>query len=323
MIQPLELRDVHQGFTKQADENLLDRFRELSITDRPMSGIPDPQQAAVIAGLMDVIDTEDVNSVLPRLADFTKCFRLTHDYVVSHGRCGRRQPPNLRPFPWKRKKRWNHMADIDSLFNQFLNHPDVVEQPGANREAKAWNINLNGDVPLWERPILQTHDYHNLADGSVRFQTVKFTDAIWPIRRPDSGKPDGWQWGLKGMQPVLYRLTELRDADGDEWVIFVEGEKNVDRLCALGFVATTNPMGSESWRAIYAKEFRGRKVAIIPNNDDAGIGHRDTVANGIYKEAKAVKTLEPLPGVGPKGDVSDWLDDGHTVDDLKHLLAAT
>ena len=257
------------------------------------------------------------------------------------------------------------MADLNSLFNQFMNHADVVEQPGANGEAKGycpwhadkrpggkpslhinvkkhivkcfsgscgmgghvelaktWNINLNDDVPLWERPVLRTHDYHN-PDGSLRFQTVKFTDTTWSSRRPDSIRPDGWQWGMKGMQPVLNRLPELRIADLDEWVFFVEGEKDVDRLRALGFVATTNAMGAKSWRSIYAKEFKGRKVAIIPDNDESGLGHRNKVASELHGTAKAVKAFEPLPGVPHKGDVSDWLDDGHTVDDLKHLLAAT
>ena len=95
MNQPLNLSDVHQGFVKQADEHLLDRLRDLSVTDRPMSGLPDPQQAAVIASLMDVIDTDDVDSILPHLADFTKCFRLAHDYVVNHGALW--IPPAVQP----------------------------------------------------------------------------------------------------------------------------------------------------------------------------------------------------------------------------------
>jgi hypothetical protein len=365
MNQPLQLSDVRQGFAKRADQDLLDQLRELSVTDRPMSGIPDPQQAAVIAGFMELFEPDN-NAIFPHLGDFTKCFRLAHDYVLAHGRCGQRLPTRPWPFCTERRIRWNHMADLTSLFNQFLQHPDVVEQPGHNGEAKAWcpwhadrrdggkpslginvqkhivhcfsgscgmggyvelakawNINLNGDAPPWERPILRTHDYFNPADGSVRFQTVKFTDATWSIRRPDSGKPDGWQWGLKGLTPILYRLAELRGADHDEWVIFVEGEKDVERLIALGFVATTNPMGAKPWRTTYAKEFRDRKVAIIPDNDKSGLGHRNKVASEIYGIAKIVKIFEPLPGVPEKGDVSDWLDDGHAADDLNTLIAQT
>ena len=85
MTQKLELSDVHQGFVKQADENLLDRLRELSVIDRPMSGLPDPQQAAVVAGLMELSDTDDFDTILPVIKDFIKCFRLAHDYVVTHG----------------------------------------------------------------------------------------------------------------------------------------------------------------------------------------------------------------------------------------------
>jgi hypothetical protein len=84
MNQPLQLSDVRQGFAKRADQDLLVQLRELSVTDRPMSGIPDSQQAAVIAGFMELFDPDN-NAIFPHLEDFTKCFRLAHDYVVKYG----------------------------------------------------------------------------------------------------------------------------------------------------------------------------------------------------------------------------------------------
>jgi len=84
MNQPLQLSGVRQGFAKRADQDLLDQLRELSLTDRPMSGIPDSQQAAVIAGFMELFEPDN-NAIFPRLEEFTKCFRLAHDYVVKHG----------------------------------------------------------------------------------------------------------------------------------------------------------------------------------------------------------------------------------------------
>lgn len=253
------------------------------------------------------------------------------------------------------------MADIQHLFNQFLAHPDVVEHPGHSGEAKAWcpwhedraggnpslginvnkrivkcfvcgkggaselakawDIDLNTDVPPWERPVLRTHNYNN-PDGTLRFQSVKFTDSSWSLRRPDASRPDGWAWNMKGTQSVLYRLDELRAANPEEWVYIVEGEKDVDRLRDLGLVATTNPMGAKNWRAYFNKELKGRKVAVIPDNDEAGRDHVAKVAKGISSLAKTVKILA-LAGAPDKGDISDWLDDGHTPEDLHALLAAT
>jgi ABC-type lipoprotein release transport system permease subunit len=84
MNQPLRLSDVRQGFAQRADQDLLDQLRELLLTDRPMSGITDPQQAAVIAGFMELFDPDNT-AIFAHLEDFTKCFRLAHDYVVKHG----------------------------------------------------------------------------------------------------------------------------------------------------------------------------------------------------------------------------------------------
>jgi hypothetical protein len=240
-----------------------------------------------------------------------------------------------------------------------MNHPDVVEQPGNNGEAKAWcpwhndrsggkpslginvkkqivkcwtgceggyvelakawGIDLNTDTPSQQRAVLRTHNYNN-PDGTLRFQSVKFTDSTWILRRPDPNDPDRWFWNMKSTQPVLYRLDELRDANPEEWVFIVEGEKDVDRLVALGFVATTNAMGAGKWHADYNKELKGRKVAIIPDNDKAGKDHAAKVARAIYEIAETVKVLT-LAGMPEKGDISDWFDASHTPDDLNTLLA--
>ena len=250
-----------------------------------------------------------------------------------------------------------------SIFDQFLRHADVVTQPNSKGEAKAWcpwhpdkeggkpslGINVQkeivkcfrcergsikelaeawgiplsdgSDAPPWERQIDRTYDYLN-ADGSLRFQVVRFTPKSFAQRRPDPDRPGQWLWNLKSLSPVLYNLPALRDADKDVQVWFVEGEKDADRLKDLGLLATTNPMGANKWRSHYAKEFRGRPVAIIPDNDGAGLEHADKVASVIYEEASAVKVVK-LPDLPDKGDVSDWLDDGRTVDDLNDLLSRT
>jgi hypothetical protein len=253
------------------------------------------------------------------------------------------------------------MADTHHLFDQFTAHPDMVELPGHSGEgtawcpwhedrtggnpslginvnklivkcfvcgnggtvelAKAWDISLDSDAKPRERAILRTHNYNN-PDGTLRSQAVKFTDGSWIQRRPDPDNPDRWLWDMKGTQPVLYRLDELRPANPEEWVYIVEGERDVDRLRDLGLVSTTNPMGAGKWRAYFTKEFKGRKVAIIPDNDKPGFDHAAKIAASVHGIAETVKVLT-LTGVPDKGDVSDWLDDAHNADHLMALLAAT
>jgi putative DNA primase/helicase len=100
--------------------------------------------------------------------------------------------------------------------------------------------------------------------------------------------------------PPIQRLT----------VFVVEGEKDADRLAALGLVATTSAMGAGKWRDEYAEALKGRHVVVIPDNDRPGREHADDIVKSLLGTAASVR-LMPLE-VPEKGDVSDWLDAGHT-----------
>ncbi len=72
-------------------------------------------------------------------------------------------------------------------------------------------------------------------------------------------------------------------------------------------------------RASRASPLNGRPVAVLGDNDDAGQKHQRDVANRLHSKAREVKVIE-LPGLGPKQDVSDWLDAGHTLKELISLV---
>ena len=63
-------------------------------------------------------------------------------------------------------------------------------------------------------------------------------------------------------------------------ILIPEGEKHVDRLTELGFVATCNPMGAGKWRACYNEYFRSADVVILPDNDRAGPRPRPSGSRG-------------------------------------------
>jgi putative DNA primase/helicase len=67
--------------------------------------------------------------------------------------------------------------------------------------------------------------------------------------------------------------------------------------------------------------FRDLCPIIICDNDDAGRDHARTIAANLASVAARVRILE-LPGVPPKGDVSDWLAAGGTREELERLAAA-
>ena len=199
----------------------------------------------------------------------------------------------------------------------------VCGKGGARNLAQVWGIELSDGPPPERQEIEQTYDYLN-SDRTLRFQVVRFRvppGAAKKIlqRRPDPADPNAWIWNLKGVQPSLYRLPELIEAEPSEWVWIVEGEKDVDRLRDSGLIATCNPMGAGKWRKHYNRQLRGRKVAVVPDNDPAGIAHALNVATEAHTTADTVRLLT-LPDVPEKGDVSDWMDAGHTVEELLALL---
>jgi hypothetical protein len=165
------------------------------------------------------------------------------------------------------------------------------------------------------RSTSATYDYLDAA-GYLLFQVVRFEPKGFAQRRPVGNT---WVWNLQGIKPVLYRLPEILAGDPDQPVFVVEGEKDVDRLRALGFVATTNPGGAGKWRPEYSETLRGRRVVILADNDRPGCEHASAVQSALRGVA-ARTSIIALPGLPPKGDVSDWLDAGGTADELRQLL---
>lgn len=169
--------------------------------------------------------------------------------------------------------------------------------------------------------IVATYDYTDEADDRL-FQAVRLEPKDFRQRYYDPSHPkakDNWVWSLKGVRRVLYRLPHVVEAAEAGRVVFiVEGEKDVDALERLGLVATCNPMGAGKWRAAYSESLVGAHAVILPDNDDPGRQHADKVARSLHGKAQSVRIVT-LPGLPPKGDVSDWLAAGGTSDELKAL----
>jgi len=172
-----------------------------------------------------------------------------------------------------------------------------------------------------DRPqVLDTYDYVS-EGGILLYQVVRMVPKSFRQRRPDGC--GGWTWKLGDTSRVPYRLVELlAGVETGRWVVVVEGEKDVDRLRSLGFVATCNSGGAGKWRPEFAGYFAGAKVCIVPDNDDAGRAHAEQVAQNLHPVASDLRVLD-LPGLPEKGDVSEWLNAGGTVEGLRRLILAT
>ena len=54
---------------------------------------------------------------------------------------------------------------------------------------------------------------------------------------------------------------DLPEVIAAQTIFVAEGEKDADNLRALGFTATTNPLGAEKWRDEYSETLRGQDRA--------------------------------------------------------------
>ena len=116
---------------------------------------------------------------------------------------------------------------------------------------------------------------------------------------------------IKGVQRVPYNLPNVLKA---QTVFFVEGE-NVHAVNAAGRTATTLDSGSNShWLSEYNSYFDGKTVIVIPDNDEPGEKYARRIASNI-PGAKIIH----LPGLAEKGDIYDWLQAGHTMDEVDAL----
>jgi putative DNA primase/helicase len=158
--------------------------------------------------------------------------------------------------------------------------------------------------------ITATYDYVD-EQGTLLFQVVRKIGKKFVQRRPDGN--GGWVWNIHGVRRVLYRLPDVvRGVREGIPVFVVEGEKDADRLHALGVPATTNPHGAGKWRTEYNASLAGADVVIVADRDDAGRAHAHHIAQQLNGIAARVRTFEPVEGK----DISDHLAAGHKVKEL-------
>lgn len=184
----------------------------------------------------------------------------------------------------------------------------------------ALNLRMTDLFPGPTRPdrfdIEATYDYRD-ESGRLLFQAVRLRPKDFLLRRPQPG--GGWIWKLGNTRKVPFRLPELLAADPAQPVFVVEGEKDALTLAGLSLIATTNPTGAGKWRAEYSKVLAGRAVVILPDNDDPGRAHGQSVAQSLHGLARSIQVIE-LPGLPNAGDVSDWLSAGGTVEGLMDMV---
>lgn len=164
-----------------------------------------------------------------------------------------------------------------------------------------------------ERNVEAIYDYTD-ETGNLLYQVLRYHGKEFKQRRP-SGEPGGWIWGLGNVRRVPFRLEKVCHTD---FVAICEGEKDVLSMERIGMVATCNNGGAGNFRSELAQYLVGKHLVVLPDNDQSGREHSLSVAALLAPVAKSIKIVE-LPGLPAKGDVTDFINGGGTVDDLREL----
>lgn len=156
------------------------------------------------------------------------------------------------------------------------------------------------------------------AQGELQYQVLRFEPKTFRQRRPDG--QGGWIYNMQDVTALPYNLQGILSRP-DKTIFIVEGEKCADKLIELGAVATTSHGGAGKWKAELNKFFEGRRVVILPDADGAGQKHAQVVTSHLIDVAKEIKVVD-LPGLSDKQDVYDWLQNGHSPEELRDIVAS-
>lgn len=158
--------------------------------------------------------------------------------------------------------------------------------------------------------VVATYDYTD-ENGELLFEKLRYAPKRF-VQRAASG-----EYKLDGVRRVLYHLPEIIDADT---VYVCEGEKAADAVRSLGVVATCASGGAGKWRAEYAASLTGKRVVVLPDNDEQGRKHGEIVIAAL-RRANVECCVVKLPGLPEKGDPYDAVHADLTADTLASLAA--
>lgn len=166
--------------------------------------------------------------------------------------------------------------------------------------------------------ILATYDYVD-EHGELLYQAVRYEPKDFRQRRPMG---NGWNWSIKGVRRVLYRLPNIiEEVAAGKTIYICEGEKDVENARKLGLAATCNAMGADNghgnkWLPEFADHLNGADVVVVPDQDEPGQRHANWVIQTLKGKARNIGLLNVPVGK----DLSDWIDAGASVSDIEGAI---
>jgi hypothetical protein len=170
---------------------------------------------------------------------------------------------------------------------------------------------------------LRRHVYRR--DGAtvrikIKFKSGRF--ANW--YRVKSSGTVGWQASKPAGYAAVPYVGAINPFDPEvegEPIFWPEGEKDCDAIGRLHLPAFTFGGTGDGLPGGCEQYVVSRDVVILADNDQPGREHAQRKAALIYPVAKSVKIVE-FSELPPKGDVSDWIVQGHDAEELQALVNA-
>ena len=161
-------------------------------------------------------------------------------------------------------------------------------------------------------------EYEYLSDGGTRCWKARYESE-------GGGKSFGWSREMGDARPsglghltqehlLPYRSGELPD-DLSVPVLWVEGEKDVDALWALGVPAVTSGGGAHGPLPADLSMLVGRPLVVVPDRDSAGWEYGHRVMEALWMVGCRVAARHPRP-THKGADMSDHLAEGLGLGDL-------
>jgi 5S rRNA maturation endonuclease (ribonuclease M5) len=181
-----------------------------------------------------------------------------------------------------------------------------------------------------DEQVVATYDYWDY-DGALLYQCVRYTPKRFSYRHLNREGRLVSGIGVSAEDCILYNLPALRAAST---VVVCEGEKDSDSVASLGLLAaggtsiatTTNPFGALKWKDKYSRDLSGKRIVVLPDNDELGVEHAHQVRESLEGLAADVRLIHlysagALDSEHPdhKNDVSDFLEE-HNASDLLQTI---
>ena len=183
---------------------------------------------------------------------------------------------------------------------------DLIKREGKDPKKFLDEIGVNET----QKTELEKVYYYKDSNNVEKYQVCRFYPKTFRPRTKING---GYKIGLHNVDPLPYNLPEITKRQ-NEVIYIVEGEKDADNLFKLGLLSTTNSGGSNNWKKCLNIYFENRDVIIIPDCDDAGKKHLNTVYDNLKSIVKSFNVIY----LKKHKDISDYLKE-HTKEDFLEL----